>query len=246
MLKCVLHENIEQFSFSRTSLTFVETRAWPQSFWHRREYIICYYFEYNEDQSDMQGLKCWKSIFEKENTWMRQDGSITYSAVLSNTSSFYSLEHAKTHNIHICFHIPWWVWYPSDSSSLLSSLTGGFTNYLCFSLWGRQYCVIKCTVSQTAWIRKKNLLLQDSVALYTEQTSLLACGVLRRDPGKIKTDSCRMNMNIKIGARRSLLQMEYRDMPLTFCCWTCLPPWIGKQQRQRSAALFSYPTGSLL
>lgn len=93
---------------------------------------------------------------------------------------------------------------------------------------------------------KKKLPLRDSVALYTELTSLLACGVLRRDPGKIKTDSCRMNVNIKIGARRSLLQMEYRDMPLTFCCWTCLPPWIGKQQRQQSAALFSYPTGSLL
>lgn len=112
MLKYVLHENIEQFLFSRTSLTFAEMRAWQQSFWHRREYIICYHFEYTAGQSDMQGLKCWKSIFEKENTWMRQDGSITYSAVLSNTSSFYSLECAKTHNIHICFHIPWWVWYP--------------------------------------------------------------------------------------------------------------------------------------
>jgi len=37
-----------------------------------------------------------------------------------------------------------------------------------------------------------------------------------------------MDMNTKTRARGSLLQTECWDMPLTFCCWTCLPSWIGK------------------
>lgn len=68
------------------------------------------------------------------------------------------------------------------------------------------------------WPESVKTCLCRTLALYPELTSLLAFDVLRRDPGEIKTDSCRINMNIKIRARGSLLQKECRDVPLTFCC----------------------------
>lgn len=180
-----------------------------------------------------QICKTWNAIFvslRKRILW--------WDLLCCNLPCFYSLAHTK----------------PTEHSSLfMCSLKGPLSSSLLSSLlwkeqqmtyvlhWRRdQHCPIKCTVSHMARTsKKKKLPLQDCTALYPELAIVLAWDVLRREPGKIETDSCRMNMNIKIRARRPLLQMEYRDMPLTFCCWTCLPSGIGKLQWQRSAALLS-------
>lgn len=168
--------------------------------------------------------------------WKREYCDETYSAV---TCLPFILWHTLSlQNTQACLCVLWRVHY----HHLCCHPSYGRNNKWHMFCIGGETNTVPLSALCPTWqepVKKKKLPLQDCTALYPELAIVLAWDVLRREPGKIETDSCRMNMNIKIRARRPLLQMEYRDMPLTFCCWTCLPSGIGKLQWQRSAALLS-------